>query len=179
MPAFLYNECMDKIVLRKYAKDIRAGLDIYALSARVVAKISSMSEFKKAKNVLLFHPKGSELNLLSLCDADKNFYLPRVEDGKLLVCPYSCEMSLKLSEFKVLEPCSAPVSPEIIDFAIIPCLMADRKHFRLGYGGGFYDRFLPSLRQDCVKVVVVPSALLVDELPVAEFDIPVDLVITE
>ncbi|MCM1010535.1 MAG: 5-formyltetrahydrofolate cyclo-ligase [Fusobacterium sp.] len=170
---------MNKSVLRMQAKKIRSGLDIQALSEAICQQVSRLPEFTAAKNVLLFYPKGNELNLLTLCGCGKNFYLPRVEGENLLVCPYDCNTKMKESEFKILEPCSAAVSPEIIDFAIIPCLMADKNLFRLGYGGGFYDRFIPELRPDCVKVTVVADQLVVDKLPVEEHDIPMDIIVTE
>ncbi len=174
-----YNCFMNKIELRKYAKKFRRELDIEALSVEIVEQISLLEEFQAAQNVLFFYPKGAELNMLSLCTTGKNFYLPRVEGETLFVCPYDCNTELRLSEFNVQEPCSAPVDVQLIDFAIIPCLMADKNGFRLGYGGGFYDRFIPSLREDCVKVVPVASSLVSESLPVDDFDIPVDMVITE
>ena len=170
---------MDKSDLRKKAKEIRRGLDVETLSSAICTLIARMKEFERSKNVLLFYPTGSELNTLELCGYDKKFYLPRVDGENLLVCPYDCNVELKKNSFKILEPCSAPVSPEIIDFAIIPCLMADRQHYRLGYGGGFYDRFLPTLRSDCVKISVVASSLVGDYLPFESFDLPVDYVVTE
>ncbi len=170
---------MDKAGLRKNAKEIRRGLDVESLSRAICAQIARMPEFKRAENVLLFHPTCHELNILPLCECDKNFYLPRVEGEKLLVCPYNCDIKLEKSGFNILEPCSEPVSPEIIDFAIIPCLMADKQHFRLGYGGGFYDRFIPSLHKDCLKIAVVADELLIDRLPVEKFDLPVDYIVTE
>lgn len=170
---------MDKADLRKKAKDIRRGLDITELSSAIRSQIARMKEFQRAQNVLLYYPLEFELDLLSLCDSKKNFYLPRIEGENLLVCPYECGCELKTSCFKTLEPCSAPVSPEIIDFAIVPCLMADRQHFRLGYGGGFYDKFLPQLRHECVKIAAVANKLIVHELPVEKFDLPVDFVVTE
>ncbi len=57
--------------------------------------------------------------------------------------------------------------------------MADKKLFRLGYGGGFYDRFIPQLRLDCVKIAVVAEQLLVEKLPVEKHDIPMDIIVTE
>ena len=58
-----------------------------------------------------------------------------------------------------------------------PALAADKNCFRLGYGGGFYDRFLA---QNKVKTIT-PAArqLLVEKLPVEKFDVPVDFVITD
>ncbi len=170
---------MGKNELRKYAKDIRRELNISVLSEQIVEQISLMKDFQMAKNVLIFYPKGAELDLLQLCSTDKRLYLPRVEGENLSVCPFDCDTELQLSKLSVYEPCSAPVSPSVIDIAIIPCLMADRKGFRLGYGGGFYDRFIPFLRKDCVKVAPVPSVLVLDNLPVEAFDVPVDVVITE
>ncbi len=156
---------------------MRRRLDIQVLSSTATAKIRVMPEFLRAKNVLLYYPLADEFDFLELCDCDKNFYLPRIDGENLLVCPYSCGCELQTSKFRTLEPCSEPVAPQIIDFAIIPCLMADKKGFRLGYGGGFYDRFIPSLGGDCVKVVAVPQMLLVDELPVEKFDCCVDKVV--
>ncbi len=170
---------MNKNDLRKQAKEVRARLDISAISDAICSHVAQMPEFICAKNVLLFYPKNSEIDVLSLCRTGKNFYLPRVEGEKLLVCPYDCSVALEKSVFNVLEPCSVPVSPDVIDFAIIPCLMADRKKFRLGYGGGFYDRFLPFLRSDCETVAVCADELLTDELPTDNFDKPVDLVVTQ
>lgn len=170
---------MEKKDLRKYAKEVRRTLEIDKISSAILLNIKAMPEFKRAKNVLLYYPVAYEINLLELCAGSKNFYLPRVSGGELLVCPYDCNVRLEKSSFNILEPCSKPVSPDIIDFAIIPCLMADRQKFRLGYGGGFYDRFLPSLSPDCVKIAPVAAELLVEKLPVEGFDIPVDFVVTQ
>ena len=97
----------------------------------------------------------------------------------MLICPYSCDTKLAKSNLKIYEPCSEPRNPEIIDFAIIPCLMADRAKNRLGYGKGFYDRFTTSLRGNCIKVTPVPSLLITETLPINAFDKPVDFVISE
>ena len=65
----------------------------------------------------------------------------------------------------------------MIDLVVVPALCCDKKNYRLGYGGGFYDRFLNDF---CgIKIVCLPKKLLVDTVYPEEFDIPVDLVITE
>ena len=50
---------------------------------------------------------------------------------------------------------------------------------RLGQGGGWYDRFLPRLRPDCLKVGVGFAPQLVDHLPVEPHDVTLDLVVTD
>lgn len=64
---------------------------------------------------------------------------------------------------------------------ITPCLAVDHKGIRLGYGGGYYDRFLAAHGARCLTVACVPSALFwtSDDLPAEPHDTPVDVVVTE
>lgn len=72
-----------------------------------------------------------------------------------------------------------PLDPQAIDLVIVPGVAFDRRGYRLGYGGGYYDRFLLRLGQGSVSVGVAFSLQVVDELPCEEHDRPVNLVITE
>ena len=67
------------------------------------------------------------------------------------------------------------------DMLLVPLLAFDRKGFRLGYGGGFYDRTLEKLRQlkKVVAIGVAYHAQMVDEVPVGIHDAPLDYVMTE
>lgn len=71
------------------------------------------------------------------------------------------------------------VEPTRIDVVIVPALAYDRRGYRLGYGGGYYDRFLPTLSAQAVKVGVQYDLLVWDALPVGPHDVSVDWVITE
>jgi 5-formyltetrahydrofolate cyclo-ligase len=62
---------------------------------------------------------------------------------------------------------------------IVPGLAFDRSGHRVGYGRGFYDRFLATLRPDALTVGICFSVQLVDEVPHGQGDRPVDLVMTE
>ena len=64
-----------------------------------------------------------------------------------------------------------------IDLALVPMLSAARNGARLGYGGGYYDRFLAG--RDIIKVGVIYSALLSDKLPCEPHDIKMDYILTE
>ena len=67
---------MNKQELRKWVKEERKKLDIEALSNIFVQKLKDTSEYKKAKNVMLFYPLNYEINLLKLLDDNsKHFYL--------------------------------------------------------------------------------------------------------
>lgn len=168
----------NKTSLRLKAKNIRKNLDISAISASIVAKIRLCEEYKCAKNVLLFYPMKYEINLLDLLNDDKNFYLPRVCDEKLLICPFKSGDKLEKSCFQVCEPCSNPINPKLLDLIFVPALTADKDGYRLGYGGGFYDRFL-SEYSDIKTIVPIAKELFVDELPHENFDIPINYVFFE
>jgi 5-formyltetrahydrofolate cyclo-ligase len=69
--------------------------------------------------------------------------------------------------------------PTSIDVAIIPGAVFDRCGHRLGYGGGFYDRFLARMAPQAIRIGLAFSCQVVDQLPSLAHDVPMDLVITE
>lgn len=161
----------NKTDLRVTAKSIRKTLDIARLSDNAVNQIRQIKLYQNAQNVLIFHPMQYEISVLGLLKDTKNFYLPKVCGNELLVCPYSDK--LEKSEFNVCEPCSNPVNADIIELAIVPALMADKDGYRLGYGGGFYDRFL-SANPHIKTIVPIAKELYVEKLPRDEFDVKID-----
>lgn len=79
-------------------------------------------------------------------------------------------------------PVPLEASPEVVpDVLLVPLLAFDRRGFRLGYGGGFYDRTLEKLRaiKRVVAIGVAYHAQMVDEVPVGLHDAPLDYVMTE
>ena len=166
----------NKTCLRIWAKSLRKTLDTDKISNAIVKKIRSLDIYRTAKNVMIFYPLQFEINLLPLLEDSKNFYLPKVDGENLLVCPFKIGERLVKSEFNVSEPLSIPVSSDIPEVVFVPALAVDKNNFRLGYGGGFYDRFLESSK--AYSIVPVSEKLVVEKLPVDEFDIPVDCVIT-
>lgn len=174
----LYIKNMDnKTDLRLWAKSIRKTLPIEKVSTAIVEKIRQHCFYKNAKNVMLFYPLPYEINLLPLLEDDKSFYLPKVSGENLFVCPFTKGGKFEVSSFNIKEPCSAPINPACLDLIIVPALAADKSGFRLGYGGGFYDRFLS--QTNCKTILPIARQLLIDKLPSEKFDIPVDLVITD
>ena len=167
---------MDKNSLRKNAKEIRKNL--FSKNANSIANsmVQQSSLYKNSKNILIFYPLKYEFNFLELLNDDKNFFLPKVCGEKLQICPYKKEDILIKSDLNICEPCTNSINPNQINLAIVPALMADKNGFRLGYGGGFYDRFL-SENPNIKTITVVFKELFVESLPHEEFDVKIDEII--
>ena len=166
----------NKTDLRIKAKTIRKGLDIKNISKKLCEKILDMPEYQKAKNVMIFYPLVDEIDLLSLASDKKNFYLPRVKDDDIEVCPYKNGDELVIGKYNILEPKNDTVSPDVLDLVIVPAIMADKNNNRLGYGKGYYDRFLNKVT--ATILLPLPKELIVENLPVEPFDKKVDVVVT-
>lgn len=81
--------------------------------------------------------------------------VPRVRGDQLETLRFDPDTKLRLSNWNVPEPIGDSfIDPRQIDLVIVPLLAFDRRGHRVGYGKGFYDRFLRTCRPDCVKVGV-------------------------
>lgn len=107
---------------------------------------------------------------------------PRIESPGILGMHYvDHELELVPGPFGLSQPREqAPRVPhEAVDAVIVPAVAFDVHGFRLGYGGGYYDRLLPLLRRDCVRIGVAFDEQLLDEIPAEEHDEVVDIVVTQ
>ena len=140
-------------------------------------------EVARAKTLFLFCGTGTEPDTARLfpplLTQEKVIGLPRMLPGRgIQVHRYDPKIPLVRHPFGILEPrADAPVLlPEQIDLVLVPGLCYDRRGFRLGMGGGYYDRWLEHYRG--LTVGLCRSALLCDRLPTEPHDRPVQLVIT-
>ncbi len=177
---------VNKKELRLQNKKIRHELflkgRIADISKSIVAKIETSDFFKEAEHIMLFHPKEEEVNLLALAKhKDKTFYLPRINGLELEACKFAPEDELRACKFGVMEPvCEALEELSKLDLIFVPALGVDKFRNRLGYGGGFYDRFLAQKSLRAEKIVVIPKDLIADdEIEHESFDFVCDRVISE
>ena len=163
--------------LRTVAKEIRKNLNIEKLSSILREKLINHKFYKDAKNVLIYYPLNYEINLLPLLnDSFKNFYLPRVNGKNLEICPYHNGDKLLQSPMGIYEPVSENTDINNIDLIIVPALMADKNGYRIGYGGGFYDRLLKN-NKNAKTVTLLPSELITENLIHEEHDIKIDCIL--
>lgn len=169
---------MDKNSLRKYFKDLRKNLSIQERSQKLINKLINLKEYQISQNIMLFYPLEYEINLLGiLTDTTKKFYLPRIEGEELVCCPYKAGDELQISKFKTKEPITNFIDKNILDLIIVPALCCDKNNYRLGYGKGYYDRFLKNFNG--YTITCLPKEFIIDTINPDKYDIPIKLVITD
>ncbi len=147
-------------------------------SVQLWAKVAELDEYRRANNVMAFVGFNGEPDtdplFARLGVEGKRLLLPRVEPTGIVAVDGDSPMSV--SNFGVSEPIGPPVGLDEIDFVIVPGLAFTVAGDRLGYGQGYYDRFLPTVSAPSAGVCFVDQ--LVDEMPLTAHDVRVDMVIS-
>ncbi len=155
-----------------------------AKSEAIVHHILSSDAFREADVVMLYRGVRGEVRLDRLPDLapGKTYAYPLCLRGRemLALVPES-EEAWRPGPFGIPEPDpgrARQIAPEEIDLVICPCTALDGEYRRLGMGGGYYDRFLPS----CTRAYIAAAAFacqLAEELPEESFDVRMDAAVTE
>ena len=164
------------------SKEERARADL-----RIAGRLLELPEVVRADCVFTYLSFGSEVDtrfVITRCwEMRKRVCLPRCAAGHTLTWHAVEDLDhLVRSRFGMEEPAAgapqAQPAGSVYSVALVPGLAFDRRGFRLGYGGGYYDRFLPAFSG--VSIGLCRSDLLSDELSsLGEYDYPVDLVVTD
>jgi 5-formyltetrahydrofolate cyclo-ligase len=159
-------------------EDRRAG------SAAITERVMALPELRSTRTVMAFWSFGSEVDTSGLIEglhaAGKRVVLPRVDGREVVAVVYVPGDPTAATSFGAMEPMSAEiVRPTEIDVVIAPGVAFDPNGGRVGYGGGFYDRFLRTVRADTPVIGLAFAVQLVDEIPRGEHDRLVDVVVTE
>lgn len=175
-----------KSILRAECRAQRDAMTRQAVifaSARVCERLAGWPAFQQAHAVMAYMAFGNEINLEPLMRrlAGKRWIIPRIlkrPEPHLVLHPYDPDRLVR-HPFGMLEPdAGLPViEPRELDLVLTPGLAFDRRGFRLGLGGGFYDRFLPHVTATTVGIVY--AALIVDRVPDEPHDRRVDFLACE
>lgn len=140
---------------------------------------------RKAENIMIFMNMGNEVEITKIIKlySDKNFYIPKTLPNKEMKISRYNENELVLHKFGYYESKSDIFSDEnILDLIIVPALAFDISKNRIGFGGGYYDKFLHKIRKNHNNPLIIGICYdfqLLDNIPSEEHDVKVDFVITE
>ena len=166
---------MNKIEARKKALDIRKELDSNTISNKIVEEIIKSNILDSYNHIGIYYPIGNEINIIGLLDyyKDKNFYLPITRD-EIHFIKYQTNDKLVKAKFNTYEPIGEIVNRSNIECFIIPCVAISANNKRLGYGKGYYDRYLSNY--DGLKIGVCYKELTNIDIIMDEHDIKLDKV---
>lgn len=173
--------------LRLAVKEETAQLEaVYCRKAdeQICRSAVSLAEYKAAKTIFCYVGTDREINTRPLLEdilkSGKVLGVPRcISKGKMEVFRICTLDQLREGAYGILEPeegCEK-IEPDRIDLAFVPCMTCTREGQRLGYGGGYYDRYLENT--PFPKAVLCRKRLMKERLPMEEHDVIMDLVISE
>ena len=176
-----------KLALRSRMHALRQALPSSACDARsgeIHKRLFALAELKRAETILAFAAIGNEArtrpSMEAAWAAGKRVALPKVFGDEIQLYLVDWKTVLVEGAFSVPEPPEqvVRVRPDEVDFALVPALAVDPRGYRIGYGGGYYDRLIPQLEHACTCAVAYDFQL-VSEVPELPFDVAVDLIVTD
>ncbi|HNW93547.1 MAG TPA: 5-formyltetrahydrofolate cyclo-ligase [bacterium] len=176
----------DKTVARAWAKERRAGLtDRAAQSAAIVTRLQQLPAWQTARTICSYIAVRDEVDVNPLlrqllAAGERQLCVPRViGTGMMDMVPLCDWPELAPGPFGIPQPSadSAAIDPAAIDLILVPGLAFARTGARLGYGGGYYDRFLAPI-PPARRIGLCFAELLRDELPEATHEARCGCIIT-
>ena len=133
----------------------------------------------------LYYPSGFEINVLKLIEnkylINKNILLPVIEENnRMSFFSWKKNNVLLVNKYGILEPIKNKF--EIPNLILVPILAFDRNKYRLGYGKGFYDRYLNKYLKKSSNILTVGVAFSFQKyhkLPTDKHDVRLDYILTE
>ncbi len=177
--------------MRNFMFEKRDQIDnkkILNLSEKVISRLTSSKEYIESKNIFVFVSTEKEVfthNFIkNSINLEKNIYIPHIDNenktmGAALLRDFS---DLEIGFYDILSLPKSKVNivePDKIDLIVVPGLIFGKNFYRIGYGGGYYDKYLIQDDLKSVNIGVCFEFQIVDEVKFEKFDVPVDKIITE
>ena len=174
-----------KPLLRRKILDQRRSLspmEFREKNRQICDRIKNWEIFCEAKTVLAYFSFRQEPDLMPLITSKKRWGFPTCIGNDLHWHLWQPGEALRIGKYGIKEPLDqeSPVTASEVDLIIVPTVACDRLGYRLGYGGGYYDRLLTSAQwQNCPTLGVVFDFAYLDFLPRDDWDIKLQYICTE
>ncbi|MGN0601781.1 MAG: 5-formyltetrahydrofolate cyclo-ligase [Oscillospiraceae bacterium] len=178
----------DKKALRKHFKQVRKTMTLHqrrVCDIEIFNKVINLKEYKNSKEILLYVSSEIEVDTYMLADysfkTGKNVLVPRcLPDSNDMEFYHINDFSdLEKGAFGIFEP--KEYCTEIKNFenpiCIVPALSYDERGYRLGFGKGFYDKYLAEFHG--IKLGICYENCMSRQLPFDEYDVSADIVVTD
>jgi len=175
---------MGKDMLRNEIRSCKREMteaQILSASLRLADMLFETSQYQEARTIYLYLPYNQEVRTIPILQRalqeGKRVAVPKVYGKEMKFIYINGMEDVAPSPLGIPEPIAdGPVGDDLEALVIVPGLVFDIRGYRIGYGGGYYDKFLSRERQH-PTVALCYSFQLVDAIPTEEWDVPVDLVL--
>ena len=172
----------NKEALRKEMLFLRKNIPNKDIKSKTITdKIINLELFSKSKVIGIYKSLPDEVNLELLINyalkCGKKVLVPKIINNEIKMILINSNTKFLPSNFKVLEPIDNNIYHDKIDLILIPGVAFDKKKNRLGFGKGYYDRYLE--KNQTYKIGICFKEQIIDNLITNSFDIPMDLIIND
>ncbi len=166
--------------------------EVTDISKVIAERLKQLEIIKSAKSIMCFVSFGNEVHTHELIkmwlSEGKQVSVPSVANstkearGMYAVKVNSFDELKEAGKYGILEPplldCNI-ITPALLDAVIVPGSAFDINKNRMGYGAGYYDGFLSNVSPECYKIGICYEFQVLDKIPYEEYDVPLDLLVTE
>ena len=183
----IFGKNDEKNLIRKQMKQLRADMtrtERFEKSMQIFEQLITVPEFKRADRIYTYVSMDNEIDTIMLIDyslsLEKRVFVPRVSGRDMEFYEISDISELSPGYMGIYEPDINGREPDYsrTGFMCMPGLAFDKSHNRIGYGGGFYDRYL-SVENKLYKAALAYEAELLESIPAQDGDVRPDMIVTE
>lgn len=162
--------------------------EIVEKSKKILIYLKTFEKQLINKDVFIFIDFKNEVQtlgiILYLKSINCKVFIPKINSTtkEMDIYPYTSHDDLIRSKYGILEPKSdntLVINPEILDIVITPGVVFDKEGYRIGYGGGFYDKLFEKIGDRVVKIAIGFELQVIDQVPRDSYDKAVNYLITE
>lgn len=179
----------EKKILRNKILSIRDSLnrnEKEIMDNEIFNKLKNTELYKNARNIFIYISFSNEINTINIIkkalEDKKDVFIPKIykTNKSMKAIKLNSFDDLKKNSMGILEPIddSKYIEKENIDLIVVPGVVFDKDCNRIGYGGGYYDRYLKDIAYKVNKVVLAYDLQVIDKIESEEHDIKVDYIIT-
>lgn len=177
---------MEKKILREKFKQIRNKYPKNLKDKKneaILKIIENLNEYKKSKTIMTYVSFSSEVETKKLIkkmfDQKKRVVVPLIQNKKIIPIEIKNLKDLKKGKYGILEPTNRKhVKTKNIDLVFVPGIVFDKTGHRIGFGGGYYDKFLKKIPLK-KRIGLCFSFQLINKIPADPKDLKVNKIITE
>ena len=176
---------MNKSEIRKRVLKLRKKNYLYKNQFNFKPVINILKKKKYTKKIIGgYFPYNYEVNIMPILEKFENLnyslLLPKIDkNSQMNFFNWSTKDPLNINQYGIPEPITSKIKyPDVL---LVPLVAYDKNFNRIGYGGGFYDRYIKRIKKikKIITIGIAYSFQRVDKVPVDKYDIKLDFIITE